>query len=41
LASYVELAEENERERLRAEREQLRNERLTAQLRALGVEPEA
>ena len=33
-ASYVELAEEGERERQR-------NERLTAQLRALGVEPAA
>jgi Uma2 family endonuclease len=47
LASYVELAEESERERQRAEQERSRAEqerqraeRLTAQLRALGVEPE-
>lgn len=55
LASYVELAEENERqrqraeqerqraeqERQRAEQERQRNDRLTAQLRALGLEPQA
>lgn len=55
LSSYVELAEENERqrqraeqegqraeyERQRAEQERQRNDRLTAQLRALGLEPQA
>ncbi len=47
LVSYVELAEESERERLRAEQERLRAEqerlraeRLAAQLRALGIDPE-
>jgi Uma2 family endonuclease len=41
LATYVELAEESERERERAERERERAERLLGQLRKLGVEPEA
>jgi hypothetical protein len=47
LVSYLELAEETERERRRAEQaqqraeqERQRGERLAAQLRALGIEPE-
>jgi Uma2 family endonuclease len=40
LSTYVELAEESERDRQRAEQERQRAERLAAQLRALGVEPE-
>ena len=38
-ATYVELVEQRESERLRAEEERQRAERLAAQLRALGVEP--
>ena len=38
-ATYVELVEQRESERLRAQQEHLRAERLAAQLRALGVEP--
>ena len=41
LASYIELARQSEHERQRAEQERQRNERLTAQLRKLGVEPDA
>jgi len=40
LVSYIELAEESERQRQRAERERQRAERLAAQLRALGIDPE-
>ncbi len=39
LVSYVEMAKQAEQERQRAEQECLRNERLMAQLRALGIEP--
>lgn len=38
-ATYVELVEQKDRERRRAEQERQRAERLAAQLRALGVEP--
>jgi len=38
-ATYVELVEQRERERQRAQQEHQRAERLAAQLRALGVEP--
>ena len=41
LLYYVDLAEQQERDRERAEQERERAERLEAQLRALGVEPEA
>ncbi len=40
-ATYVELMAQRENERQRAEQEYQRAERLAAQLRALGVEPEA
>ncbi len=39
-ASYIEQAEQAEQSRQRAEQAQDRAERLAAQLRALGVEPE-
>jgi Uma2 family endonuclease len=39
-ATYVELVEQRERERQEKEKERQRAERLAAQLRALGVEPE-
>jgi Uma2 family endonuclease len=39
LVTYVEMATQAEQERLRAEQERLRNERLVAQLRAVGIEP--
>ena len=39
LVSYVEMATQAEQERERAEQQRQRNERLVAQLRALGVEP--
>lgn len=39
LVSYVEMGTQAEQERQRAEQERQRNERLMAQLRALGVEP--
>ena len=38
-ATYVELVAQREQERQRAQQEHLRAERLAAQLRALGVEP--
>lgn len=38
-ATYVEVVEQRERERQRAQQEHQRAERLAAQLRALGVEP--
>ena len=40
-ATYVELAQQREQERQEKEKEKQRAERLAAQLRALGVEPEA
>jgi hypothetical protein len=39
-ATYVELVEQRERERQAREQAQQRAERLAAQLKALGVEPE-
>ena len=40
-ATYVELTQQREQERVEKEKERQRAERLAAQLRALGVEPEA
>ncbi len=41
LASYIELAEQGDREHQRAEQERQRADRLAAQLRALGAQPDA
>ena len=40
-STYVELTQQREQERQRAEQERQRAERLAAQLRDLGIEPEA
>ena len=40
-ATYVELVEQRDREQREKEQAQQRAERLAAQLRALGIEPEA